>query len=85
MTQRSAPPSPGKEQAAHIAFRNEEDDTSTRSADIVNAYFQADPADRLTLLRLPEGSGTEGMDRVASDYLLVKRPIFGMVDSGRLF
>ncbi len=56
-----------------------------RSADITNAYFQADTADRLTLLRLPKGSGKEGMAGVDSDYLIVKRPIYGMKDSGRLF
>ena len=56
-----------------------------RSGDITNAYFQGHAAERLTLLRLPKGSGKEGMEGVTSDYLLIKKPIYGMKDSGRVF
>ena len=56
--------------------------TSLKSADITSAYFQAQPLDRVLLMRQPRG-GLPGVDPTA--LLLIRVPIYGLCDSGRGF
>ena len=50
--------------------------------DIRNAYFQALSIDRIVLMRQPSG----GLPKVDPDtYLLIRVPVYGLVDSGRGF
>ena len=51
-------------------------------SDIRNAYLQALPIDRIVLMRQPSG----GLPKVDPDtYLLIRVPVYGLVDSGRGF
>ena len=52
------------------------------SSDIRNAYFQAEPIDRVVLMRQPTG-GLPGVDPEA--ILLIRVPVYGLCDSGRGF
>ena len=52
------------------------------SSDIRNAYFQAEPIDRVVLMRQPSG-GLPGIDPEAT--LLIRVPVYGLCDSGRGF
>ena len=52
------------------------------SSDIRNAYFQAEPIDRVVLMRQPSG-GLPGIDLEAM--LLIRVPVYGLCDSGRGF
>ena len=52
------------------------------SSDIRNAYFQAEPIDRVELMRQPTG-GLPGVDPEA--ILLIRVPVYGLCDSGRGF
>ena len=56
--------------------------TPLQSADITSAYFQAQPLDRVLLMRQPRG-GLPGVDPTA--LLLIRVPIYGLCDSGRGF
>ena len=56
--------------------------TPLKSADITSAYFQAQPLDRVLLMRQPRG-GLPGVDPTA--LLLIRVPIYGLCDSGRGF
>ena len=56
--------------------------TSLKSADITSAYFQAQPLDRVLLMRQPRGC-LPGVDPTA--LLLIRVPIYGLCDSGRGF
>ena len=56
--------------------------TTIRSSDISNAYFQAQPLDRVILMRQPQGE-LPGVDPEAA--LLVRVPVYGLRDSGRWF
>ena len=52
------------------------------SSDIRNAYFQAEPIDRVVLMCQPSG-GLPGVDPEAM--LLIRVPVYGLCDSGRGF
>ena len=53
-----------------------------KSADFQNAYFNADPIDRLLLLRPPKG-GLPGHDPAKKVAIVANKPIYGTPDAGR--
>ena len=53
-----------------------------KSADFQNAYFNADPIDRLLLLRPPKG-GLPGHDPEEKIAIAANKPIYGTADAGR--
>ena len=55
-----------------------------KSADIKNAYFNADPIDRLLLLKPPRG-GLPGHWSSEKYAIVANRPIYGTCDAGRWF
>ena len=53
-----------------------------KSGDFMNAYFNADPIDRLLLLHPPKG-GLPGHDRTERVAIVANKPIYGTPDAGR--
>ena len=55
-----------------------------KSADIKNTYFNADPVDRLLLLKPPKG-GLPGVSTVERVAIVANKHIYGTPDAGRGF
>ena len=55
-----------------------------KTADLTNAYFKADPQDRLILMNPPR-SGIPAMNGKGQYKIAANRPIYGTKDAGRRF
>ena len=65
-------------EAAFVAIHR----CAIHSADATSAYFQAQPLDRVVMMKPPRG-GVSGAD--SNQLMLVRVPIYGLCDSGRGF
>ena len=80
--------SPTSEPESHLVLASHASSRKWRlqSADITNAYFQAEPLTRLLLMSQPRGGLTQFDPEIPEDALLMCRvPIYGTKDAGRGF